>query len=53
MTTIEKKREYENRLSDWINEDKDRVEKYGNMLPEYKELYKQLSHYYIVNSLYK
>jgi len=50
MTTIEKKREYENRLTIWINEDKDRNEKYGNILTEYRRLYKQLSQYYLVNS---
>ena len=37
-------------LQAWINEDKDRIEKYGNILAEYKELYKQLSQYYLVNS---
>ena len=50
MATIEKKREYERRLTNWINEDKDRIEKYGSMLDEYKVLYKQLSQYYLVNS---
>ncbi len=50
MATIEKKREYEQRLTRWINEDKDRIEKYGSNLDEYKVLYKQLSQYYLVNS---
>ena len=50
MTTIEKKQEYEARITAWINEDKGRTEKYGNMLDEYRELYKQMSQYYIVNS---
>jgi hypothetical protein len=50
MATIEKKREYERRLTNWINEDKERIEKYGSMLDEYKVLYKQLSQYYLVNS---
>jgi hypothetical protein len=50
MATIEKKREYENRLTKWINEDKGRIEEYGNILDEYKDLYKQLSQYYFVNS---
>jgi hypothetical protein len=50
MTTIEKKEEYESRLTDWIQEDFSRIDKYGNILAEYKELYKQLSLYYLVNS---
>ena len=39
MATIEKKREFENKLTEWINADKDRKIKYGNILPKYKELY--------------
>ena len=50
MTTIQKKREYETRLTNWIRDDNSRVAKYGNLLAEYKELYKQLSQYYLVNS---
>jgi hypothetical protein len=50
MATIEKKREYERRLTSWIKEDRDRIEKYGSMLDEYKVLYKQLSQYYLVYS---
>ena len=50
MNTIEKKREYENRLTVWINSDNDRIAKYGNILPQYKELYSQLNEYSLVNS---
>ena len=50
MTTIERKREYENRLTNWINADSVRIEKYGSILTAYEELYKQLSQYYVVNS---
>jgi hypothetical protein len=50
MATIEKKREYENRLTKWISEDSKRTEKYGNLLSEYSSLYKQLSRYYLVNN---
>jgi hypothetical protein len=50
MTTIEKKREFENRLTNWINEDNDRIVKYGSILNDYKELYRQLSQYYFINS---
>ena len=50
MTTIEKKREYESRITKWIQEDKDRISKYGGLLPAYAELYKQMRQYYLVNS---
>jgi hypothetical protein len=50
MTTIDKKKEFENRLTSWINKDNDRILKYGGILPEYKELYKRLSLYYLVSS---
>jgi hypothetical protein len=50
MTTIDRKREFEEKISVWINADKDRTEKYGNILADYRELYKNLSQYYIVNS---
>ena len=50
MAAIEKKREYETKLTNWINEDTDRIEKYAGLLPEYKELYKQMSLYYLINS---
>ncbi|MBK7711545.1 MAG: S46 family peptidase [Bacteroidales bacterium] len=50
MTTIAKKQEYENRLIAWINEDSGRIEKYGNMLSDYRELYSLMSQFYVVNS---
>jgi hypothetical protein len=50
MATIEKKREFENKLSEWITADKNRTVKYGNILPRYKELYSSLKNYYVVNS---
>jgi hypothetical protein len=50
MATIDKKREFENKLTAWINADRDRVMKYGKILPEYKELYSGLNLYNIVNS---
>jgi hypothetical protein len=43
MATIDKKREFENKLTAWINADRDRVMKYGKILPEYKELYSGLN----------
>ena len=50
MGTIEKKREFEGRLTQWISVDNGRLAKYGNILPKYKELYEGLDEYNIVNS---
>jgi hypothetical protein len=50
MGTIDKKKAFEDRLTSWINEDKERITRYGNILPEYRELYKKLNVYSLVNS---
>jgi len=50
MNTIGKKQEYEKRLTEWINEDESRKEKYGEILPRYKELYSELKDYNLVYS---
>lgn len=50
MKTIDKKIEFEKKLTDWINADSEREKKYGKILPEYKELYKGLRVYSFVNS---
>ncbi len=50
MGTIEKKREFEDRLTSWISSDNARKLKYGNILPRYKELYSVLNEYRIVTS---
>ncbi|HEY5471359.1 MAG TPA: S46 family peptidase [Bacteroidales bacterium] len=50
MGTIEKKREYETKLTQWISGDAGRISKYGSILPKYKELYTILDEYNIVNS---
>jgi hypothetical protein len=50
MATIDKKREFETRLTNWINVDSDRVKKYGQILPMYKDLYNRLKVYNLVNS---
>jgi hypothetical protein len=50
MNTIGKKQEYEKRLTEWINEDESRREKYGEILPRYKELYSELKDYNLVYS---
>ena len=50
MGTIDKKTEYEKRLTTWIKDDNSRIERYGKLLPRYKELYVQLREYSLVNS---
>lgn len=50
MKTIAKKQEYEKRLTEWINKDEERNEKYGDILPRYKELYSELKDYRLVYS---
>jgi len=50
MKTIEKKQEYEKRLTAWINDDESRKTKYGSLLPSYEKLYSQLRDYQLVNS---
>ncbi|HEX2976701.1 MAG TPA: S46 family peptidase, partial [Bacteroidales bacterium] len=50
MNTIARKQEFESRLSEWINADGKRKEKYGDLLPKYKDLYSSLKEYSLVNS---
>jgi hypothetical protein len=50
MGTIAKKTDFENRLTLWINSDKNRIARYGNLLPQYKMLYAELKKYNLVNN---
>ncbi|MCX6333015.1 MAG: S46 family peptidase [Bacteroidia bacterium] len=50
MKTIEKKQEYEKRLTEWISADEGRKAKFGDLLPSYEKLYAQLRDYSLVNS---
>jgi hypothetical protein len=50
MDVIKSKQEFESRITDWIDKDDVRKKKYGDILGEYRELYKKLSLYYLVNS---
>ncbi|MGD0341717.1 MAG: S46 family peptidase [Bacteroidales bacterium] len=50
MKTIEKKQEFEKRLTEWINDDPGRRSKYGNILPSYKELYEKYREYSLAYS---
>jgi len=50
MGTIKKKKEFENKLTTWIDADNSRIIKYGKILPKYKELYGGFGEYSLVNS---
>jgi len=50
MKTIEKKEEFEKNLTAWINADPERLNRFGNILPEYKDLYTKLREYSFINS---
>jgi len=50
MNTIGKKQEFEAGLTEWIRADKGRILKYGDILPSYGELYKELTEYTLVNN---
>jgi len=50
MKTIEKKKEYENRLIQWVNEDENYKAKYGDILLKYSDLYSKLKDYALVNN---
>jgi hypothetical protein len=50
MNTIGKKQTFEGEISKWINADKARNTKYGDILPAYRELYANLKDYTMVNS---
>ena len=50
MNTIAKKQEYEKQLTEWINKDEERKNRYGGILPRYRELYTELKDYRLVYS---
>jgi hypothetical protein len=50
MNTVGEKKEFESRFTDWVNADVSRKEKYGNILPQYRDLYDQYRDYYKVYS---
>jgi hypothetical protein len=50
MNTIGEKKEFESRFTDWVNADVSRKAKYGNIIPQYKDLYDQYRNYYLVYS---
>jgi hypothetical protein len=50
MGTIAKKEEFESKLTDWINKDQSRINRFGRLLPEYKRLYTVLREFSFVSS---
>jgi len=50
MNTVAKKQEYERRITEWISSDETRKNRYGHILPRYRELYSQMKDYSLVNS---
>ncbi len=48
MRTVEKKKEFEKDLTEWINADDSRRARYGNILPEYNAFYSRLKDYTLV-----
>ncbi len=45
LDAINKKREFEDKITTWMIEDPARAQKYGDLLPEYKKIYKELAPY--------
>ena len=45
LDAINKKREFEDKITTWMIEDPARAHKYGDLLPEYKQIYKELTPY--------
>ncbi len=45
LNAVAKKQETEKLLTEWINQNKDRKEKYGHLLPEYKRIYSEYAPY--------
>jgi hypothetical protein len=50
MNTIEKEKEFENRLTDWIESDSLRKSNYGDIIPSYGELFPEFREFMLVNS---
>ena len=50
MATIDKKRQYEEKLTEWINADNEISKKYGTILQQYGKLYDRLKEYLVINN---
>ncbi len=45
LNAVSKKQKTEKQLTNWIEESKDRIAKYGHLLPEYKKIYAEYTPY--------
>lgn len=52
LDAINKKRAFEKAISAWMIKDQNRAEKYGNLLPQYKEIYNELIPYQLASAYF-
>ncbi len=52
LDAVNKKRELEMKLTEWIGQSKERLAKYGNLLPEYQRLYESYAPYYLAEEYF-
>jgi len=45
FNAVDKKKSFEKKFTDWVNQDNSRKSKYGHLLSEYKRIYKELAPY--------
>lgn len=50
LGTVQKKKEFEEDFTSWLNGKRKREKEYGHILPAYKDLYDDMQVYYLVNS---
>ncbi|MFO7755266.1 MAG: S46 family peptidase [Bacteroidales bacterium] len=50
LNTIEKKKDFEEEFTSWVNDKRRRQKEYAHLLPGYKELYEEIQEYRLVNS---
>ncbi|OQY02712.1 MAG: serine protease [Bacteroidetes bacterium 4572_117] len=52
LNAINKKQAFEKNISAWMNKESSRASKYGKLLPQYKEIYKELSTYELAGTYF-
>ena len=52
LNAVARKQKTEQKLTNWINSSKDRIAKYGNLLPTYKKIYDKLTKYEIAEQYF-
>jgi len=53
LNTVENKKKLEAEFLNWIAQDKNRQEMYGDILPQYEKLYKEIRRFSIENSFFR